>query len=520
MKREIVIDIEEVQERRIAILEDKVLEEYYIERVDIHRYLGNIYKGRVDSVVPGIQAAFVDIGLPKNGFLHIDDVDVSAVEAVEAENGEERPVVQRRPHRKISEVLREGQELVVQVVKEPLGTKGVRLTTNSSLPGRFLVLLPTEPQIAISRKIVHQEERKRLRRLAGEMKLPEGCGLIIRTAGEGCTSKEFKNDAQYLVNLWKMIEDGLQGAKPPALVHEELDLVQRTIRDSFSEDVSRIVVNSREEYKRILDFVRQLVPGALKSVELYEGATPVFEKWGVQRDIERAFRRRVWLKCGGHIVIDQTEAMVAIDVNSGRHVSADNLEDTVTKTNLEAADEAARQLRLRNVGGLVVIDFIDMRSRQNQRDVLLRLQEALRKDRAKSSILPISEFGLVEMTRQRVKESIHQSVYEQCPYCKGHGVVKSVLSVCIDLQRAIKAYLAQNSEHDLRIEVDPLVMDALRENIVTFRNLEKRYKTNLTICANDKLHVEKFNVYDQKTNKVIDLAQSGAGGTKRARRSR
>ncbi len=504
MQREILIDTQEFQERRVAILEDKVLEEYYIERADTRRQIGNVYKSRVINVVSGIQAAFVDIGLEKNGFLHIDDVDASAVDAAEAEDGEERPAPKPRHERQISELLKEGQELIVQVIKEPLGTKGVRLTTNLSLPGRFLVLLPNDKQVAISRRIANPEERKRLRQLVQQAKLPENCGLIVRTAGEGCTDKEFLNDAQYLINLWEVIQNNARTAPVPALLHEELDLVLRMIRDSFSEDVSQVVINSREEFKRVGAFVRQLVPGAHKEIRLYEGKVPIFEHWGVQKDIERAFRRKVWLKCGGYIVIDETEAMISIDVNSGRHTGSGGLEDTVTRTNLEAADEIARQLRLRNIGGLVVIDFIDMRSRQNQREVLARLQAALKKDKAKNSILPISEFGLVEMTRQRVKESISDSVYDQCPYCKGRGAVKSIVSACIDMQRMLKSVLLNRPEREVRIEVHPLVAESMRENIVMLQNLEQKFRAQLTVCSREKLHIEECNIYEHRTGKLLE----------------
>jgi ribonuclease G len=508
MEREILIDAQEAQERRVAVVEDRTLEEYFIERPGANRQIGNIYKGTVTNVLSGIQAAFVDIGLEKNGFLHIDDVDVKLAEAVEGGDGEERPAAATPAReRQISELLKEGQTVITQVIKEPLGTKGVRLTTCISIPGRFLVLLPFEKQISVSRKIMQPEERKRLRQLANEVKLPEGGGLIVRTAGEGCTPKEFHNDAQYLLNLWEDIHAKNQQLPAPALLHDELDLVLRTIRDSFSEEVTRIAINSREEYKRVLDFVRRLVPDASRDIILYEGKVPLFEKWGVQKDIDRAFRRKVWLKCGGYIVIDETEAMIAIDVNSGRHVSSENLEDTVTKTNLEAADEVARQLRLRNIGGLVVIDFIDMRSKQNQREVLARLQTALKKDKAKNSILPISEFGLVEMTRQRVKESISDSVYDTCPYCKGRGTVKSLVSACIDVQRAVKSVLMQRSERDLRIEVQPMVMEQLRENIVLLRNLEERYRAHFTVCCNEKFHIEDFNICDHRTGKIFETTR-------------
>jgi len=505
MERQIIIDTDEIQERRVAIIENKNLVEYYIERVDSHRHIGNLYKGKVSNIVTGIQAGFIDIGLQKNGFLHIEELETSAIENNEIENGNSLPANRKNTSRKITDILKEGQDVLVQVVKEPMGTKGVRLTTNVSLPGRFLVFLPCEEQIAVSRKIFETEERKRLKALAADIKLPKGCGLIVRTAAEGCSDKAFKNDAQYLIDLWNLIESEIKKSKAPALVHQELDLAQKIIRDSFSEDVAKIVVNCPEGYKHILDFVKRLVPGAAKQVHLYQGDMPIFSKWGIQKDIERALRRKVWMKCGGYIVIDHTEALVAIDVNSGRNVSSSDLEKTVTQTNLEAADEIARQLKLRNVGGLVVIDFIDMRDRKNQHQVILRLQNALRKDSARSSILPISDFGLVEMTRQRVKESISQSVYNSCPYCKGKGIVKSVLSICIDLQRALKAYLTLNDKRNLKIEVNPLVMDAIREDIDIFKDLENRYKATFTICSREKLHLEDINVFCEKTNKKINL---------------
>ena len=497
MEREIIIDMENAQERRVAILEDKKIEEYYIERTNNERHAGNVYNGKVVNIVPGIQAAFIDVGLPKNGFLHASDVAASALDAIEAEEGGKPARRNSNETRSISELLKVGQEIIVQVIKGPISTKGVRLTANVSLPGRFLVLLPNEKQLAVSRKISQPEERKRLRDLAGKIDLPDGCGLIVRTAGEGCSNKAFANDAQYLVNLWKKIKKNIEERKAPVLVHRELDLVLRIIRDSFSEDISRIVINNKEEFDRVLTFVNELVPGAKKWIELYKGKEDIFDKLGIQNDIDKTFRRSVWLKCGGHIVIDQTEALIAIDVNSGRHTKEDNLEATVTKTNLEAADEVARQLRLRNIGGLVVIDFIDMKERQNQREVLLKLQAALRKDKARSSILPISEFGLVEMTRQRVKQSIHHTVYDECPYCKGRGLIKSILSMCIEIQRGLKNHFKENSTRKVRVEVHPIVMDSIIENIEIFKGIEENYAAQITMCSNEKIKIDDFKIFDK-----------------------
>ena len=522
IEREIIIDTEQAQERRVAVLEDHVLEEYYIERDELHRHIGSVYKGRVENIIPAINAAFVDIGLEKNGFIHIDDVfadNLDAMELDDEEEGEEkeeeegaskakpRPKKDRKRPKdlKISDILKEQQEIIVQVVKEPISTKGCRLTTAVSLPGRFLVLMPFEKQIAVSRRIGNNLERKRLRQMARSVDLPEGCGLIIRTAAEGCSQKDFENDVQYLVNTWKEIEAKHKSLPAPALLHPELDLVLRTIRDSYGEDVSRIVVNTREDHKRVMDFVKSFVPEARHNVLLYEGDQPIFDRWNVQKDIDRAFRRNVWLKSGGYIVIDQTEAMIAIDVNSGRHTSSDNQEETVTRTNLEAADEIARQLKLRNIGGLVVVDFIDMHQKQNQRDVVLRLQQALKKDKAKSSILPLSEFGLLEMTRQRVTESIRQSVYDECPYCHGRGLVKSLLSICLELQRALQSLLSTNREKDIRVDVNPSVADSLKENIEILRKIETQYEANLTITSNPKMDLEEYKFYDALSGKALQL---------------
>ena len=520
IEREIIIDTEQSQERRVAVVEDKVLEEYYIERDEQHRHMGSVYKGRVENIIPAINAAFVDIGLEKNGFIHIDDVFADNLDAMELddedEEGEdkdkekEKKAPQKgrgksRKDMKISDILKEKQEIIVQVVKEPISTKGCRLTTDISLPGRFLVLMPFEKQIAVSRRISNVQERKRLRQMAKEVQLPEGCGLIIRTAAEGCTKKAFENDVAYLVNTWKEIEEKHRSTSAPALLHPELDLVLRTIRDSYGEDVSRIVVNTKEDYDRVMEFVKSFVPEAKSNVRLYEGDVPIFERFNVQKDIDRAFRRNVWLKSGGYIVIDQTEAMIAIDVNSGRHTSSDNQEETVTKTNLEAADEIARQLKLRNIGGLVVVDFIDMHSKQNQKEVVMRLQSALKKDKAKSSILPLSEFGLLEMTRQRVTESIRQSVYDECPYCHGRGLVKSLLSICLELQRALQSLLSLEREKDVRIDVNPSVAASLRDNLDILKKLEEQYKANLTITSNPKMDLEDFKFYDALSGKALQL---------------
>ena len=504
MKKEIIIDAQHEQERQVVVLENDVLEEYYIERVGTQKYVGSIFKGIVESVVPAMHAAFVNIGLEKNGFIHIDDVNRSVLDQQDLES-DGAPPPKKKFSKNIADYLKKGQEIWVQVIKEPMGTKGVRLTTDLSLPGRFLVLMPFEKQMAISKKIAAVEERKRLRNLAKESNL-EDCGLIIRTAAENCHNKDFKNDIQYLLDTWKNIVETAKANEGAALLHQDLDIGLKTIRDLFSEDETRIITNSKEEHKRILEFVKKYVSCAKKEVEFYQAATPIFEKWNVQKDIDRTYRRKVWLKCGGYICIDHTEAMVVIDVNSGRHTSSDNtLESTVTQTNLEAADEIARQLRLRNTGGLIVIDFIDMRERKNQQEVILRLQAALRKDKAKSSLLPISEFGLVEMTRQRQAESVMQSVYDNCPNCGGRGMIKSQQTICLDVFKQLNTLFPGSDDRDIRIDVNPEIMDELYENIKSLETIEKKYNARITISVNSKLRMEDVRFYDTITGRALNL---------------
>ena len=503
MKKEIIIDAQHEQERQVVVLENDILEEYYIERIGVQKYVGSIFKGIVESVVPAMHAAFINVGLEKNGFIHIDDINRSALDHQDLDA--ERKPASKKISKNIADILKKGQEIWVQVVKEPMGTKGVRLTTDLSIPSRFLVLLPfEEKQMAISKKVSSNEERTRLKNLLTDSKL-SNYGLIIRTAAENCSNKEFKNDIQYLLNTWESIEEIAKTQKAPVQLYQDLDIGLKTIRDLFAEDETQIITNNKEEYKRILDFVKKYVSCAKKEVQFYQDSIPIFEKKNVQKDIDRTYRRKVWLKCGGYLCIDHTEAMVVIDVNSGRHTSSDNtLESTVTQANLEAADEIARQLRLRNTGGLIVIDFIDMKERKNQQAVILRLQAALRKDKAKSSLLPISEFGLVEMTRQRQAESVMQSVYDTCKNCGGRGLIKSQQTICLDVLKQVNTLLANSDERDIRIDVNPEVMDGLYENIKSLELIEKKYNARITISVNNKLCIEDIRLYDTITGKSIN----------------
>ncbi len=530
--REIIINTE-MLEKRISYLEKGVLEAFFIERNNEDRLVGNIYKGKVMNVLPGIQAAFVDVGLEKNGFLHVSDVsgdptmsqlmDEEEAELTEdaaaapAAPGVAHPSVTHAggggrhghsgPPRQIQSIdllLKEGQEIIVQVVKEPISTKGVRLSTHISLPGRFVVLIPNSNLRGVSRKIEDRDERRRLKEMLAQVKIPNGVGLIVRTVAKGEGVADLERDLRYLMLLWKRIQRKIPSVSAPAIVHQELDLVLKTIRDHLTDEIDRVVVDSKDEFKSIRKFVALACPRMRSKVELYTHRQPVFDKYGIEKEVEKIFRRKVWLKCGGYLIFDRTEALVAIDVNTGRHMGKDNLEDTVLTANLEACDEVGRQLRLRNMGGIIIIDFIDMQSRRNQREVLRRLKEALRKDKAKTNILPISDLGLVEMTRQRTKETTSDVLYQDCPSCRGNGLVKSPLSISIEVQRTLGRIFAEGIYRDLRVLLSPdvyhQVNDVDREII---RHIEKKYNTRVELAKEEKFHPEEIKYVSVKTGDFI-----------------
>ncbi len=530
--REILIN-SEMLEKRICFVEKGVLEAFSIERDKEARLVGNVYKGRVMNVLPGIQAAFVDVGLEKNGFLHVSDVsgDPTLSQVMDEEEGLDlgedamSPAAPQHEHahgrhgghgshgghggpprqiQSIDQLLKEGQEIIVQVVKEPISTKGVRLSTHISLPGRFVVLIPNSNLRGVSRKIEDRDERRRLKEILAQVKVPNGVGLIVRTVGKGELVKDFDRDLRYLMLLWKRIQRKIPLVTGPALVHEELDLVLKTIRDNLSDEIDRVVVDSKEEFKKIRKFVSLACPRMRSKIELYSHRQPVFDKYGIEKEVEKIFRRKVWLKCGGYLIFDRAEALVAIDVNTGRHMGKDNLEDTVLTANLEACDEVARQLRLRNMGGIIIIDFIDMQSRRNQREVLRRLKDALRKDKAKTNILPISELGLVEMTRQRTQETTSDVLYQDCSSCRGNGMVKSALSISIEIQRALGRIFSEGIYKELRVQVGPDVYRQVMEvdrDIV--RGIEKKHHGVVHFEKDEKFNAEEVKYVSSKTGDFI-----------------
>jgi ribonuclease G len=429
VSEEILINVTP-RETRIAMLENGVLQEVHIERTTRRGLVGNIYKGKISRVLPGMQAAFVDIGLERAAFLHASDIVPLTDEATEAENPARVPD-------NISSLVYEGHEILVQVLKDPLGTKGARLTTHISIPARYMVFIPESNHIGISQKIEEEAERRRLKDLVSQIKAERSGGYIVRTAAEGISEHELQADMEFLWKLWQRIKEKVVYAASGSVVHEDLSLAMRTVRDFVHDQVEKIRIDSRETHAKIDLFVAELVPRMIGRVEYYPGERPIFDLYGIEDEIQKALRRKVELKSGGYLIIDQTEAMTTIDVNTGGFVGHRTLEETIFKTNLEAAHSAARQLRLRNLGGIIIIDFIDMEEEEHQRQVLRALEKSLEKDHAKIQICSVSSLGLVEMTRKRTRESLEHVLCEPCPCCSGRGSLKTAETVCYEIFREI-----------------------------------------------------------------------------------
>jgi ribonuclease E len=463
MAREMLINVAESEECRVAIVEEGAIEELYVERASSTRYVGNIYNGRVVNIEPAIQAAFVDFGVGKNGFLHISDLHpryFAGKDVIETEEiGKRRSLRERRP---IQGCLHKGDEVVVQVTKEGINTKGPTLSTYLALPGKFLVMMPWMEKSGVSHKIEDEDERARLRKIFEQSSPPKDIGFIIRTAAQGSSKRDIQNDMRYLRRLWGAIEKRISSTKAPAELYQESDLVIRTLRDIVNSEISKIICDSEGMVRRIRDFLSIASPRLKQRVVYYDGKEPLFHKYKIEQEIEKVNSRTVSLKAGGSVVIEQTEALVAIDVNSGRFRQHHDAEQTAFKTNLEAAREIAKQLRLRDLGGLIICDFIDMRSDKHRREVEKTFRAATRADRARSRILRISSFGVVEMTRQRMRPSLQSSTYLACPHCGGSGYVKSHESCSIELIRLLN--LAASKEQIKRVElsVSPEVADYLQ----------------------------------------------------------
>ncbi|MFZ5802546.1 MAG: Rne/Rng family ribonuclease [Candidatus Omnitrophota bacterium] len=497
MPREILIS-HDATEKQVAILEDNKLEEFYIERVDDYRMFGNIYKGVVKTVIPGMGAAFVDLGTEKDGFLYVDDALRSPVDLdaeFDEKNGDAPREEFRRPrNQNIHDVLKVGQEVIVQVVKEPIGTKGPRLTTHFSIPARYLVMMPGQEKVGVSRRLEDRKERERIRNIFRNMDLPKGVGFIVRTAGEGQSEKEYARDIRYLLRSWRRVHAMIARKKAPSLIHQELNLVERVIRDHLTQDTTRIVVDQKDTLRKVKRFLGLYLPNDSIRVELHQGV-PIFERFGIEKEIERAFSKVVMLKSGGHVVIEQTEGLVAIDVNTGKFTGRHNLEDTVFKTNMEAAWEVARQLRLRDVGGIIVIDFIDMERHDHRRQLYRTFREAVRGDRAKINVMPMSDLGLIEMTRQRIRPSLESAVYDTCPYCKGKGMVKSASTMAIQTIKEIRKTLGTTQGRVLNVYLHPEVAEKLlSQEQRALHHLERNSRSRIFVFSEPNIHMEDIKI--------------------------
>lgn len=480
MSKEIIVNVEN-RETRIAILKDRHLEEIYYEREDSSRIVGNIYKGRVADVLPGMQAAFVDVGLEKNVFLHVSDA-LSLLDYVP----KEEPA--------INQVVRPGQEIMVQIIKEPLGGKGARATCNITLPGRYVVLMTKVEHIGISRRVESEEERSRLKNLA-ERICPPGMGMIVRTVAEGKSDEELTADLQFLISLWETIQNQLKSTPVSHLVHSDLSLVQRMVRDLLTPEVSKVVIDSEKAYRSVMELVNLLIPTFKSRIYLYDRTEPIFDYYEIESEIDKTLQRKVWLDCGGYIVFDPTEALTSIDVNTGKFVGKTNLKDTVVKTNLEAAKEIARQLRLRDIGGIVIIDFIDMDSHEDKELILKVFDEELKKDKTRSTILGMTHLGLVEMTRKKVKQGLEEYLQFKCPYCGGKGRVLSPETVSLKAIRMIKRLVAEKDFEAVLLAVHPDVASLLiglgGQNLT---ELESELKKEIYVKGDADLHREEVQV--------------------------
>jgi ribonuclease G len=540
MNKEMIIS-SGAHDTRVAILEDDQVVEIFIERENQRGVVGNIYKGRVSKVLPGMQSSFVDIGLERDAFLYVtevintveefeklagdDDEDeevggrgpevgqsAEAAEATESpaqaapaappeRRGRDRSGRDRdQPQAKIEDLLKEGQEILVQVVKEPLGTKGARLTSHVTMPGRFLVFMPTVDHVGVSRKIESREERSRLRNIVKQFRETHGFtgGVIIRTAASGRSEADIVSDLSYFHEIWTEVRRKMENRRPPAVLFQEQSLVTKLLRDMLTEDYTAIRMDDEAEHRRVVALVERIMPTLLPRVKLYTKEFPIFEEYGIQAEIDKALRPKVWLKSGGYLVINPTEALVAIDVNTGRYVgkkSSGRLEDTIVKTNLEAVKEIVRQIRLRDLGGIIVLDLIDMEEKKNRQRVFQEVEKELRKDRSPSKALQVSDFGLVIVTRKRVKQSLERQLTEPCPYCSGSGSIKSSATICFEILTELRKIGPDLDGQGVLLRVNPDIARALKEEeSAVLRELQQVLGRPVTIRPDAHLHHEQFDV--------------------------
>jgi len=497
MKQDIIIN-STTAETRVALLEDDQMVELFVERPRHERNVGSIYKGQVKKLVPGMQAAFVDIGWGQDAFLHFSEV---GVDLLGTDDEDDHDSHSKSRDRKVN--LQVGQEILVQIVKEPLGNKGPRITAQVSLPGRSVVLVPQHNHIGISRRLSDYKERRRLRSIASQIK-PVNFGMIVRTVAEGKSLEELKDDMRNQLKLWSKLEKKIEKAPTPSLIFKDMSLASSIVRDIFSSDINSLVVDSKRFYQQVKNYLTGVAPQLLDKVVLYDDRKPIFDTYKIETEIEKTLSRKVWLNGGGYIIIDQTEALVTIDVNSGRFMGKKNHEENSLKVNLRAAREICRQLRLRDMGGIIVIDFIDMWDDNNRKKIYDEMKKELRKDRSKSDIAPISQFGLLEMTRQRIKPSLMYTFNETCPTCTGTGMIPSMETVSTQIERWIKRFKTLTREKRLEITVNPAVYDYLS---MGFNNLIRQIMMKNSILIklkkDENLKIDEFKCYSPKKARVV-----------------
>jgi ribonuclease G len=515
--REVIINTEPL-EKRVAVLVDGVLDKFDLERVGEERIVGSIFKGKIQNLEPGLKAAFVDIGMPKNAFLHYWDIlpaaNDSSVEIVR----DNKSAAQRNDRdeitlKEIPKLYPIGKEIVLQVTKGQIGSKGPRTTTNIALPGRYLVFMPYAGQCGISRKIESSTERQRLKKILRTLTIPEGMGVIVRTAGEGKKLRYFVRDLHILLQTWDEIQHNIDQADDPTCIYNEPDIIERTARDFLTEDIDRVLVDDEDNHQIMLSTVDKISPRSKSKVSLFKENIPIFERFNIEQQIEQTYQRKVSLPSGGEIVVEETEALVAIDVNTGGHKQKQgDSKDFIVQANLEAAKEISRQIRLRNIGGLIIIDFIDMKQRRDRNAVFNMMRDEMTKDRAKCHILAISQLGIMQMTRQRHKESVSSGLYTGCPYCNGRGIVKSPRTMSVEIQRRLGSVIRRlrstenvgEQEITLRILCHPSALERLRtedENLLV--ELEDLYRVKLAFRADPSYHVENFKIFDAETGQEL-----------------
>ncbi len=507
MTREILINTTSY-ETRIALVENGQLAEFHLQRPTEKALVGNIYRGRVVRVLPGMQAAFVDIGLERTGFLYVDDVYISNADLDARVLKRQHPNgkfdfpsslpdtdINRSPGMSIENILYEGQAITIQVAKDTIGTKGARLTCHITLPCRNLVFMPFTEHIGISRKIQGEETRKALKERIEALR-PAGAGFIVRTVAENATVEELKADMEFLLLLWdKILDISNKTPTAPKLLHEDLDITFRSVRDYFTEDVRHLVLDDQETYEQLLKFVHTFAPKLQQRISYYQGESPLFVTHGIDVEISRALEKKVWLRSGGYIIIETTEALSVVDVNTGRYVGKNDLEETIFKTNMEAVKEIAYQLRLRNIGGIIIIDFIDMEEEEHREELFTSFKEAVKKDKSRINILKLSEFGLVQMTRKRSCENLSQMMCEPCHYCAGEGVLKSRRTICYEIFRKISRRAKRHNSTNITLTVHPRIGDMLlKEEGPATNELENDIGKRLSIVVSNKLHIEKYQI--------------------------